>query len=234
MLPVRTTVSRPNLRRIPHSQPQDITSVLSLFPGDEDRSDSRNRQLGNDRPPFWRASAYLSRSIPSLPSLLHAPPLLRPAYSVGVWVCGVRKIGRGPSCGRSTGRRTMSRCSFFFFRNLGDRSRMSKFAETIASQISTSIDGTARHIQAALIAHPGLLQPTTSPIIQFKHLVYDPIVAVSATRYRPMGIWRPYTILIDGFDECEDREGASEWIKDLILFFGRNPRSPCGSFLRVE
>ncbi|TEB26735.1 hypothetical protein FA13DRAFT_1737159 [Coprinellus micaceus] len=158
---------------------------------------------------------YLVQFLPFLPSFMLPP------YSDQhiLWVFGYAGCGKSAVAQAVAARLEEERC-------LGDRSRMSKFAETIASQISTSIDGTARHIQAALIAHPGLLQPTTSPIIQFKHLVYDPIVAVSATRYRPMGIWRPYTILIDGFDECEDREGASEWIKDLILFFGRNPRLP--------
>ncbi|TEB26427.1 hypothetical protein FA13DRAFT_1635987, partial [Coprinellus micaceus] len=90
--------------------------------------------------------------------------------------------------------------SFFFFRGAGDRSKIGRLIQTIASQIAVSITGTAQHIQAALDAVPGLLDPTTPLAVQFQLLVYDPIRAVAGKR---SGVWNPFVILIDGFDECE-------------------------------
>jgi hypothetical protein len=113
--------------------------------------------------------------------------------------------------------------SFFFFRGAGDRSRIRRLAETIASQIAVSIDGTAQHIQAAVLAVPGLLEPNTPLAVQFRHLVYDPIRAVAG---KWSGVWAPLVILIDGFDECEDKEEVSQMIQDLIELFDQKPDTP--------
>jgi hypothetical protein len=116
--------------------------------------------------------------------------------------------------------------AFFFFRGTGERSKMSKFAHTLAYQIAATIPRTAEHIEAALRAHPALLNPTTSLIAQLRYLVYDPIRAVSAKWYRLSGVWKPFVVVIDGLDECEDKEDTTAFIKDLISLFERKPGIP--------
>ncbi|TEB18760.1 hypothetical protein FA13DRAFT_1745277 [Coprinellus micaceus] len=113
--------------------------------------------------------------------------------------------------------------AFFFFRGAGDRSRMSKFASTLACQVAATVPGTAEHIGAALRARPGLLNSTTSLIAQLKYLVYDPIRAVSAKWYRLSGVWKPFIVIVDGLDECGDNEDTTAFIKDLISLFERKP-----------
>ncbi|TEB35300.1 hypothetical protein FA13DRAFT_1910180, partial [Coprinellus micaceus] len=116
--------------------------------------------------------------------------------------------------------------SFFFFRGSGDRTRITRLAPTIASQIAATIPGTEQLIATALRTYPGLLEPTTSPLFQFKHLVYDPIRVAAWSSHRPHEGFKTFIIIIDGLDECEDKEEVAEFVWDLIAFFQQNPNTP--------
>ncbi|KAJ3524384.1 hypothetical protein NMY22_g11023 [Coprinellus aureogranulatus] len=112
--------------------------------------------------------------------------------------------------------------SFFFFRGSGARSTLARFAATIASQIAINVPGTARLIEEVLDIHPGILTSATSLSFRFKSLVYHPIQAVLATSRPPS----PVIVVIDGLDECDDKEEVAEFVKELITFFQRNPSVP--------
>ncbi|KAF6754803.1 hypothetical protein DFP72DRAFT_364413 [Ephemerocybe angulata] len=116
--------------------------------------------------------------------------------------------------------------SFFFFRGSGDRSRVGRFAATVASQVAASIPSTASTIEAAAKAHAGLLDPSMSLGAQFQHLVYNPIDAVKWAKLGLNMLKGPYLIVIDGLDECDDREEIASFIDHMLEFFRKNPRLP--------
>jgi hypothetical protein len=62
--------------------------------------------------------------------------------------------------------------SFSFFRNTGDRSRMARFATTLACQLAAAIPEAAPFIKEAVNTKPGPLQPNL--VAQLRHLVYEP------------------------------------------------------------
>ncbi|KAJ3508363.1 hypothetical protein NMY22_g16641 [Coprinellus aureogranulatus] len=111
--------------------------------------------------------------------------------------------------------------SFFFFRGTRDRSRIVRFACTVASQLAASIPATERTIEATIRRNRGLLSShTASPSRQFERLVYHPIKAVASL------LSRPVLIVLDGVDECGDREEMATLIEDMILFFNAHPNTP--------
>lgn len=122
--------------------------------------------------------------------------------------------------------------SFFFFRGSGDRSKTTRFAATIASQVAAAIPSTAPLIHDALRAEEGLLQPTVPLTIQFQRLVYGPIV--KATKWDLLR--KPFLIVLDGLDECHDKEEISAFIEHSVGFFEKNPHIPLRLFIssRVE
>ncbi|KAF5335929.1 hypothetical protein D9611_006248 [Ephemerocybe angulata] len=127
--------------------------------------------------------------------------------------------------------------SFFFFRGSGHRSRMGKFVATIASQVATAIPSTGKVIKAALKAHAGLLRPTTSLGTQLQHLLFGPLKSVSWSLHGLNLICGgPFLIVLDGLDECEDREAITLLVEHLLGFFEKNPRIPLRVFItsRVE
>ncbi|TEB19368.1 hypothetical protein FA13DRAFT_1744494 [Coprinellus micaceus] len=112
--------------------------------------------------------------------------------------------------------------SFFFFRCSGDRSKVTRLITTIANQLANAVPATARLIEGAIRRNPRLLSLTTTSLIgQFESLVYQPIKAVAASLEHA-----PLTIVLDGVDECEDREEVSSFIKTLIAYFERDPSIP--------
>ncbi|RXW16019.1 hypothetical protein EST38_g9833 [Candolleomyces aberdarensis] len=116
--------------------------------------------------------------------------------------------------------------SFFFFRNTGDRSRMTRFAVTLACQLAAVIPEAAPFIRKAVTDEPGLLG--SSLVAQLRRLVYEPFKA-AAKRVRLLKTFLlkgPFLIVIDGLDECEDRKDVEAFIDDMLDFFKKNPLLP--------
>ncbi|KAJ2933099.1 hypothetical protein H1R20_g4002, partial [Candolleomyces eurysporus] len=126
--------------------------------------------------------------------------------------------------------------SFFFFRNAGDRSRMTKFATTLACQLAAAIPEAAPFIEKAVKAEPGLL--VSSLVAQLRRLVYEPFKAATRRgRLLTTTLFKgPFLIVIDGLDECEDRQEMVAFIEDMLYFFKQNPLVPLRFFItsRVE
>ncbi|KAJ3515146.1 hypothetical protein NMY22_g14525 [Coprinellus aureogranulatus] len=111
--------------------------------------------------------------------------------------------------------------SFFFFRGAEDRSRLVRFACTVASQMASSIPETRETIEAAIGKNRGLLSASTvSPSLQFKRLVCNSIKAVAHL------LSKPVLIVLDGVDECGDRDEMAALIEALILFFEIHTSTP--------
>ncbi|TEB20042.1 hypothetical protein FA13DRAFT_1645591 [Coprinellus micaceus] len=140
-----------------------------------------------------------------------------------IWVYGYA------GCGKSAIAQEMARyfagedrlaASFFFFRGAGDRSRITRFATTVASQVAAAIPTTASIIEKAVKANPGLLTTkNTSLADQFEHLVYRPINSVKWDNLAAPLRKGPFLIVLDGVDECEDREEVGAFIDRMIEFF---------------
>ncbi|KAJ3550904.1 hypothetical protein NMY22_g132 [Coprinellus aureogranulatus] len=111
--------------------------------------------------------------------------------------------------------------SFFFSRGTGDRGAVVRFACTIASQISASIPETYATIEETIKKNRTLLSTKTAPpSLQFERLVYHPIkAAVHSPR-------KPVLIVLDGVDECGDREEMAGIIESMLLFFDKHPSTP--------
>ncbi|KAJ2913417.1 hypothetical protein MD484_g6996, partial [Candolleomyces efflorescens] len=125
--------------------------------------------------------------------------------------------------------------SFFFFRNTGDRSRMRRFATTLAFQLAAAIPEAAPFIKRA-VTEEGLLG--SSLVAQLRRLVYEPFKAAAKKgRLLKTTVFKgPFLIVIDGLDECEDRQDVQAFIDDLVEFFRKNPLVPLRFFItsRVE
>ncbi|RXW12913.1 hypothetical protein EST38_g12941 [Candolleomyces aberdarensis] len=126
--------------------------------------------------------------------------------------------------------------SFFFFRNTGDRSRTTRFATTLACQLAAAIPEAAPFIEQAVKAEPGLLK--SNLVAQLRRLVYEPFKA-AAKRGRLLTttlLKGPFLIVIDGLDECEDRQEVQAFVDDMLKFFKKNPFVPLRVFItsRVE
>jgi hypothetical protein len=112
--------------------------------------------------------------------------------------------------------------SFFFFRGAADRSRITRFVNTITHQLARTKPDTAILIEDVAKADPGLLSVSTSSLVaQFQHLVLQPIAAIT-----PSLCCSPLIVVLDGVDECEDKEEIAALIEDLIAFFDKNPFFP--------
>jgi hypothetical protein len=124
--------------------------------------------------------------------------------------------------------------SYFFFRNAGDRGRMNRFAVTLAAQMAAAVPATASFIQSALDAEPGLLTQGASLTVQLERLVYEPFQAALESGLVPFE--GPFLIVVDGLDECEDKQGVVDFIDHMLTFFKRHPSIPLRFFIasRVE
>ncbi|KAJ2922593.1 hypothetical protein H1R20_g14499, partial [Candolleomyces eurysporus] len=114
--------------------------------------------------------------------------------------------------------------SFFFFRNAGDRSQIGRLPNTLAIQLARAIPETAPLILAAVEGNPDLASPQSKLALgaRLRALVYGPFETI-AERSSLVQKWtsNPYLIVIDGLDECEDKEGAQEFIDCTLRFFRR-------------
>ncbi|RXW12985.1 hypothetical protein EST38_g12866 [Candolleomyces aberdarensis] len=124
--------------------------------------------------------------------------------------------------------------SYFFFRNAGDRSGMSRFAATLAAQMVAAVPSTASFIEAALDADPGLLTQDVSLTVQLERLIYEPLL--DALEQGLVLTERPFVIVVDGLDECEDKQGVVDFIDHMLEFFKRYRSIPLRFFIasRVE
>ncbi|KAJ2929785.1 hypothetical protein H1R20_g7289, partial [Candolleomyces eurysporus] len=119
--------------------------------------------------------------------------------------------------------------TFFFCRNAGDRSKIGRLPNTLASQMATSLPDTVPFIEAAVKADPELLQ-VESPFslsARLQRLVYKPFKAASS-QVSLAKLFRstPYLIIVDGLDECDDKEGVQEFITTTLKFFKKHPSIP--------
>ncbi|KAJ2919115.1 hypothetical protein MD484_g1292, partial [Candolleomyces efflorescens] len=122
-------------------------------------------------------------------------------------------------------RRNRLVASFFFFRNAGDRSKMKRFATTLACQLASTISEAAPFIRKAVTDEPGLLH-SGSVVAQLRRLVYEPFKAAVKQVGRFKTFFKPFLIVLDGLDECEDRNEVEAFIDDMLDFFKKNPLVP--------
>jgi hypothetical protein len=127
--------------------------------------------------------------------------------------------------------------SFFFYRNTNDRSKMARFAVTLASQMVATVPATRSFVKAAVRADPALLTRGVSLATQLERLVYKPFrAAVKRGLIFKTLLRGPFLVVIDGLDECEDKVEVKEFIEHLLAFFKRYPSTPLRFFItsRVE
>jgi hypothetical protein len=111
------------------------------------------------------------------------------------------------------------------FRNAGDRSSIDRFAVTLAHQIALNVPGAKALIKQTIVSDEGLKDASACSLeYQLEPLVYDPLL--NALKDCVGSEEGPYLMLVDGLDECKDKEGISVFIKTSIEFFSRNPAIP--------
>ncbi|RXW18554.1 hypothetical protein EST38_g7305 [Candolleomyces aberdarensis] len=153
----------------------------------------------------------------SISVLIRRPHIL---WVYGYAGCGKSAIAQEISEQAHGGGRLLA--TFFFCRNAGDRSKMGRLPNTLASQTATSLPDTIPFIQAAVKAEPELLQVESSFSLsaRVQRLVYEPFYAVAAQfSYAEYYLLSPYLIIIDGLDECDDKEDVQDFITATLKFF---------------
>ncbi|RXW16026.1 hypothetical protein EST38_g9827 [Candolleomyces aberdarensis] len=199
------------------------TDLIELLRPIRDASHTRDRRTSPPNSACFRGTrTHIIRKIVSW------------AESSLLWNTHVLWLYGYVGCGKSAialaialkfGRRQLLVGSFFFFRNTGDRSRMTKFATTLACQLAAAIPEAAPLIENAVRAEPGILQ--SDLVSQLHRLVYEPFkAAVKRGRLLKCLLKGPFLIVIDGLDECEDRENVIAFIDDMLDFFKKNPLVP--------
>ncbi|KAF5326435.1 hypothetical protein D9611_000795 [Ephemerocybe angulata] len=150
--------------------------------------------------------------------------LFRNCHILWIYGCvGCGKSAIAQALADSFAERGRLAASFFFFRGAGGRSRSKKFARTVASQMALAIPSTAPFIEAAFKAHVGILA-NCNLASQFQLLVYGPLKA--ALGWLKSVVKGPFIIIVDGLDECEDREEISAFIDHMVNFFDKNRNFP--------
>ncbi|RXW16897.1 hypothetical protein EST38_g8950 [Candolleomyces aberdarensis] len=150
--------------------------------------------------------------------------------------------------------------SFFFFRNAGDRSKIWRLATSLASQMADMIPETEPFVRAAVKAKPALVRPDEAGVSlqrRMQYLVYAPFKAAIQrgtgvrTSARLEGALEeaaqgataiaalargPFLIVLDGLDECDNKDEVQELIDGMLAFFNDNPSIPLRVFItsRVE
>jgi hypothetical protein len=114
---------------------------------------------------------------------------------------------------------------------------MDRFVVTLASQLVTAIPATAPLIEAAVRAVPGIVTGDASLATQLDHLLLSPFLAVVDDETLRESLAKgPFLIVIDGLDECEDKQAVEEFINHILNFFEEHPTVPLRIFIasRVE
>ncbi|KAJ3520622.1 hypothetical protein NMY22_g12670 [Coprinellus aureogranulatus] len=122
--------------------------------------------------------------------------------------------------------------SFFFFRGAGDRGRSSRFAVTLAWQLAKNIPATLPLIDIARVSCGTTINEASVPT-QFEHLFLRPFHSALRSPGLMLQSLRsgPYLAVIDGLDECEDREDIKKLIDGILSFFKDRPRCPLRFFI---
>ncbi|KAJ3526580.1 hypothetical protein NMY22_g10108 [Coprinellus aureogranulatus] len=162
------------------------------------------------------------------PSDRSGVPTPSPKKSI-LWLCG--PVGCGKSAIAQTVAEELERRhrlagSFFFFRGSDDRSKFSRFIVTLATQIALAIPEAEPVIKRAmkLVGVHGV-----SVVTQLKRLIFDPFLNLRASgtsSNHPSPETPIFLIVIDGFDECDDREDVADLITHAVEFFDRHPDVP--------
>ncbi|KAJ2925438.1 hypothetical protein H1R20_g11655, partial [Candolleomyces eurysporus] len=111
---------------------------------------------------------------------------------------------------------------------------MNRFAATLAAQMVAAVPATASFVEAAIDAEPGLLTQGVSLTVQLERLVYEPL---QAALERGLVLFKgSFVIVVDGLDECEDKQGVVDFIDHMLDFFKTHPSFPLRFFIasRVE
>ncbi|RXW22178.1 hypothetical protein EST38_g3679 [Candolleomyces aberdarensis] len=227
-----------NLRLIQQSIPPEDITLFDLLRPITDASHARDRKRAPpDAACFPGTRTEVIRAI-----LSWAISSLLVRWQHVIWLYGYAGSGKSAIaqevCEQIQGAMLLL-ASFFFFRNAGDRSRIGRLPNTLASQLARTIPETAPLIAAAVKAEPDLVlaESTLSLSARLQRLVYDPFKAVvERSLFGRWSLCRPYLIVIDGLDECEDKEGAQEFIDCTLKFFEQNPYIPLRVFIssRIE
>src|SRR5262245_29244041 len=97
--------------------------------------------------------------------------------------------------------------SFFFRRGEGPRSKIARLIPTLSHQLALAFPAMEPSIQFAIKKEPYIASERQSLEYQFQKLMIDPMVSASAA----IGLTKP-VIVIDGLDECDDKELMEEFI----------------------
>jgi hypothetical protein len=108
---------------------------------------------------------------------------------------------------------------------------MNRFATTLASQLAVTIPATAQFIDAAITVQPGLLTGDLSLGTQMDLLILFPFLAVVEEGAVEVTLNKPFLLVIDGLDECEDKRGVKEFIRHIQNFFREHPDVPLKVFI---
>jgi hypothetical protein len=178
--------------------------------------------------------------IKQIQSWVNSGILLKGVPSHVMWLYGY--VGCGKSAIAQTiadkfAKKNRLAASFFFFRSTGDRSRTVRFPTTMAAQIAKAIPLTKLFVEDAWKTYRSSLAST--PVhIQFLHLFLNPFHSAirNPKRMAQSHLSGPYLTVIDGLDECEDRQDIASLIDQINEFFKDNPRFPLRFFIssRVE
>ncbi|RXW20553.1 hypothetical protein EST38_g5303 [Candolleomyces aberdarensis] len=102
------------------------------------------------------------------------------------------------------------------------------------------IPETEPFIRSAVRANPALLRPDEAGVslaARMQRLVYGPFKAAVQGGTMPKTLARgPLLIVLDGLDECDNKDEVQELIDDMLVFFDGNPFIPLRVFItsRVE
>ncbi|TEB22104.1 hypothetical protein FA13DRAFT_1741291 [Coprinellus micaceus] len=201
----------------------DLFSLLDPIP---DASHTRDRTIsppnskcfaGTRKPVLKMIRAWVDSSI-----LLGNPHIM---WVYGYAGCGKSAIAQDIAEYFASQNRLAA--SFFFFRGSGERSKIARFARTIASQVASHTPSAAPIIQNAIDTDPGLLSTGRNSLsAQFQHLIYDPINKVKWDRFASCLRHGPFLIVLDGLDECENHVEITAFIEHMIEYFNGKPRTP--------
>ncbi|RXW14713.1 hypothetical protein EST38_g11139 [Candolleomyces aberdarensis] len=121
--------------------------------------------------------------------------------------------------------------------------------------MAAAIPQTEPFIREAIQRNPALLSPRGEAVSlqdQMQSLVYEPFKAVvrrkKSSVYESFKalVWKeqvvraltqgPFLMVLDGLDECDDKDGVQELIDGMLAFFNKNPLIPLRVFItsRVE